>query len=169
MKNRQIIDDGFCFSRHFKKDPGTGLVFQSAVSVKTILLIDDRDWDRKLLALALTSLGYKVVQAHNEKEELEIIQLYAWEIDLILVHAFSPEVDGVDWLEKAFLLNPELKTLFISTHRWKPIWFDKQKMDFIQPSTNIVCLVKKIRKMLGQKELAVKWTERILLKGQSAE
>ncbi|MCF6238840.1 MAG: response regulator, partial [Candidatus Marinimicrobia bacterium] len=59
-----------------------------------ILCVDDERFNLKILEDILTSCGYEVVTAHNDKETLEILN--KMKVDLILLDVIMPGVNGYD-------------------------------------------------------------------------
>src|SRR5262249_41667530 len=74
----------------------------------TILVVDDNDTNRDLLARRLLREGHTVVMAINGREALERIQ--AQSFDLILLDIIMPEVNGFQVLEK-LKADPDLSQL----------------------------------------------------------
>lgn len=63
-----------------------------------LLVVDDTEVNRDLLARRLKSLGHEVTMAVNGREALEV--LAAREIDLVLLDIMMPEMDGFEVLER---------------------------------------------------------------------
>lgn len=81
---------------------------------ETILLVDD---DESILVLArriLTRAGYKVLEATNGKNALQIYAKHADEIDLIILDLIMPEMGGVQCLKEILGINPSAKALIAS-------------------------------------------------------
>lgn len=65
--------------------------------MKTILIIDDEDDIREILAYNLAKEGYKILQASNGKEGIELAKKYVPE--LVLLDVMMPEMDGIEVCE----------------------------------------------------------------------
>ena len=63
-----------------------------------LLVVDDTEVNRDLLARRLRALGHEVAMAVNGREALEV--LGAREIDLVLLDIMMPEMDGFQVLER---------------------------------------------------------------------
>ncbi len=61
---------------------------------KTILLVEDFDDTRLMTKLWLTKKGYRVVEAENGREAVEVAQRE--QPDLIIMDMMMPGVDGLD-------------------------------------------------------------------------
>jgi len=81
---------------------------------ETVLLVDDEDSVRSVLAGALSQEGYRVLEAGNGKEALGLIQRCGESIDLLLTDVTMPEMDGEDLADRAKASRPNLKVLFMS-------------------------------------------------------
>ncbi len=71
---------------------------QPASFVGKILLAEDHDDNRRLIARILTSLGLEVIEARDGKEVIE--QCMQYQPTLILLDIQMPEMDGIQALEK---------------------------------------------------------------------
>jgi DNA-binding response OmpR family regulator len=63
-------------------------------TIPTILLVDDEDAVRKLLAFPLEKDGYSVVQAADGLEALELFA--AHDVDLVVLDIMLPRLDGLE-------------------------------------------------------------------------
>jgi two-component system response regulator VanR len=63
------------------------------VEKETILIVDDEKEIRDLIAIYLKNEGYKVLQAENGAEALEMVQQE--DIDLIVLDIMMPKLDGL--------------------------------------------------------------------------
>jgi two-component system nitrogen regulation response regulator NtrX len=79
----------------------------------SILIIDDEKAIRNVLKDILTVEGYKVEEASDGEEGLKKI---TGNVDVVLCDIKMPKVDGIEFLEKASELNPELPVIMISGH-----------------------------------------------------
>jgi len=60
---------------------------------KTILVVDDADFIRRLVSEILTKEGYAVLEANNGKEALDI--LGETRVDMIITDLNMPVIDGI--------------------------------------------------------------------------
>ena len=73
----------------------------------TILIVDDTEYIRRLLKMKLEILGYKVLEASNGVQALEIVRTNG--VDLILLDQMMPEMSGFDFfnlLKETIHLHP---------------------------------------------------------------
>lgn len=79
----------------------------------TVLLVEDEDAVRMFSARALREKGYKVLEACNGEDALELIKK-GTEFDLLITDVVMPQMDGPELNKKVRELIPDLKTIFIS-------------------------------------------------------
>lgn len=80
----------------------------------TILIIDDEKAIRKTLTEILSFEGYKIDEAVDGEEGLKIFSEKTY--DLVLCDIKMPKLDGIEFLEKAKLINPDVPVIMISGH-----------------------------------------------------
>lgn len=73
---------------------------------KTILVVDDADFIRRLVSIILTLEGYTVLEAGNGKEALDILAK-TW-VDMIITDLNMPVMDGLE-LVSAMRSEPAYK------------------------------------------------------------
>lgn len=79
-----------------------------------ILLIDDEVSIRKTLGEILSFEGYKIHEAADGEEGLQIFS--EQKFDLVLCDIKMPKIDGLEFLEKAVAASPEIPIVMISGH-----------------------------------------------------
>jgi two-component system, NtrC family, nitrogen regulation response regulator NtrX len=79
-----------------------------------ILIIDDEKAIRKTLGEILAYEGYKIDDAENGDEGLRKIKEKVY--DVVLCDIKMPKVDGLEFLEKAKEINPDVPIIMISGH-----------------------------------------------------
>ena len=77
-----------------------------------ILLIDDNVDLAKILTQALQRAGHTVWMTENSKEGLKLLQQHA--IDILITDLVMPEQDGIETIQLARKLRPELRIIAIS-------------------------------------------------------
>jgi two-component system, NtrC family, nitrogen regulation response regulator NtrX len=77
-----------------------------------VLIVDDEKAIRNVLKDILSVEGYKVEEASDGEEGLKKIT----NVDVVLCDIKMPKVDGIEFLEKALEINPELPIIMISGH-----------------------------------------------------
>jgi PAS domain S-box-containing protein len=80
---------------------------------ETILVVEDDEALRELAACLLQDAGYRVIEATDAGTALDILQVEPG-IDLLLTDVIMPGKTGVELLEQAKALHPNLRSLFMS-------------------------------------------------------
>lgn len=79
-----------------------------------ILIIDDEKSIRKTLTEILSYEGYKIDEASDGEEGLK--KFSEKEYDVVLCDIKMPKMDGIEFLEKAKEVNPDVPVIMISGH-----------------------------------------------------
>ena len=82
--------------------------------MSNILIIDDEKAIRKTLMEILSFEGYKIDEASDGEEGLKRFSEKSY--DLVLCDIKMPKLDGIEFLEKAKMLNPDIPIIMISGH-----------------------------------------------------
>lgn len=102
---------GYPFSRN--GTPGEPAE-EPIASSETILLVEDEPAVRSLFAQALRHAGYKVIEARNGAEAIDLFDGVSGQIDLLLTDIRMPLLSGSELAEKLVVRRPDLRMLFIS-------------------------------------------------------
>jgi CheY-like chemotaxis protein len=82
---------------------------------ETVLVAEDEEALREMVAQILTVQGYKVLTAHSGRHALEVWERSAQPIDLLLTDMVMPEgIMGGELAERLLAQNPKLKVVFTS-------------------------------------------------------
>ncbi len=79
-----------------------------------ILIIDDEKSIRKTLTEILSYEGYKIDEAGDGEEGLKKFSEKTY--DVVLCDIKMPRLDGIEFLDKAKLINPDVPVIMISGH-----------------------------------------------------
>lgn len=82
--------------------------------MSNILIIDDEKAIRKTLGEILSYEGYKLEEAGDGEEALKRFKEKAY--DVVLCDIKMPKMDGIEFLEKAREVNPDVPIIMISGH-----------------------------------------------------
>jgi CheY-like chemotaxis protein len=83
---------------------------------ETVLLVEDEETLRRLLAQVLGLLGYAVLAAESGEEALRLVSRQAGPIHLALTDVVLPGIDGCELTRRLAGEHPETRTLFMSGH-----------------------------------------------------
>ena len=80
----------------------------------TVLLVEDEEAVRSFASRALSTRGYKVLEAGSGVEALEVMDREEGKIDLVVSDVVMPEMDGPTLLRHLRERNPEIRIVFMS-------------------------------------------------------
>ena len=119
----------------------------------TILVVEDEDSVRKMIALMLQQHGYKVITASSPQEAIEIFRDKELHLDLILSDVIMPGLSGKDMMQVIGSVNQGVKVLYMSGYSSDIIsqkGILEGKVNFIQKPFDISSLNEAIKMVLAQ-------------------
>jgi len=87
---------------------------ESLKGSETVLVAEDEELVRQIIANTLNDNGYKVIEASNGKEALTICGKYEGKIHLLITDVIMPGIQGPSLAKKILSMCPEISVLFIS-------------------------------------------------------
>jgi hypothetical protein len=81
---------------------------------ETVLIVEDQDAVRQLASAWLARLGYRVLEASNGPEAIELARRYPGQIDLLLTDVILPLMNGQALAEELLRTRPGIKALYVS-------------------------------------------------------
>lgn len=97
---------------------GSSSDFTSDYSIQegweTILLVEDESQIRRMACEFLRESGYTVLAAANGIEALQILEKQQEPVHLIITDVVMPQMNGRELAERAAILRPEIKALYMS-------------------------------------------------------
>ncbi len=81
---------------------------------ETVLVAEDDDLVRYLTVAALTSSGYRVLEAMDGEEALSTLRRYEGPIHLLVTDLIMPKMGGVELAEQMRSLRPSTNVLFVT-------------------------------------------------------
>lgn len=87
---------------------------EQVAAKRTILLVEDEELLRQVVAEKLGDVGYRVLTASNGTEALEIAAKFSGEIDLLITDILMPQLSGTKLAQSMRSARPNLKVLFVS-------------------------------------------------------
>jgi len=94
--------------------PGAGAPAAVLRGSETVLLVEDQDAVRQLASVLLESFGYRVLQASNGPEAIELASQYPGAIDLLLTDVVLPFMTGQVLADRLKRTRPEIRVLYVS-------------------------------------------------------
>jgi DNA-binding NtrC family response regulator len=80
----------------------------------TLLVVDDDVGVRRFIVRSLKDNGFRVIEAAEAAEGLEILRTEAGAIDLVITDVVMPRMGGLDLAAELDRCYPDLKILYIS-------------------------------------------------------
>lgn len=121
---------------------------------ETVLIAEDDDAIRKLLADILAPLGYRVITARSGVEALRLAETTGRGIDILLTDVVMPGMSGKELAQMLQAIDPGVKVLFMSGYTEEVIirhGVERTGVDFIQKPLIPNKLVRKLREVLDGK------------------
>jgi CheY-like chemotaxis protein len=81
---------------------------------ETVLVVEDEAALCRLISVSLEKRGYTVLAAEDGTEAIRILESNRDEIDLVVSDIMMPKLNGLELRERAILVRPDLRFLFIS-------------------------------------------------------
>ncbi|MFI5180677.1 MAG: PAS domain S-box protein [Thermoanaerobaculia bacterium] len=118
---------------------------------ETILLVEDEEAVRRIIRLVLDASGYKVLEASNGEEALEIAHGLGGAIHLVVTDVVMPEMSGRELAERLRSQAPFLRVLFVSGYTDDAVirhGVVDGRESFLQKPFSPLTLAKKVREAL---------------------
>lgn len=116
---------------------------------ETILLVEDEEVVRNLIANVLRMHGYTVLEAAQAGDALLICEKQADAIDMVLTDIVMPRMNGKELVERIRSQHKKMKVLFISGYS-ETVQFSKSDENYLQKPFQPVELLEKVRHILDQ-------------------
>lgn len=120
---------------------------------ETIFVIEDDQQVRELTKKILERVGYKVLEARDGQEAIDIFYEKGKIIDLVLLDVITPKKSGKEVYEAIKKLNPNIKVLFTSGYNSDIVYkkgIDKDSKNFILKPVSPQLLLKTVRDLLDK-------------------
>jgi PAS domain S-box-containing protein len=118
---------------------------------ETVLVAEDEDLVRDLIRSILSTNGYKVLEARDGKEAIDISNLYDEQIHLLLTDVIMPRLSGKELAKHLAEERPGIKVLYMSGYTENAIVHHgvlAPGMEFLPKPFRPDALVMKIREVL---------------------
>ncbi|HEU6449009.1 MAG TPA: ATP-binding protein [Verrucomicrobiae bacterium] len=137
-----------------EKESETAAVTPVVGGSETILVVEDEPVLREMTCVILEGCGYKILQAGNGREALDVWNRRTKKIDLLLTDMVMPEgVSGMDLAERILVTQPDVRIIFTSGYtatEINPEVLAKTHARFLQKPYTHSDLAKCIRDCLDQ-------------------
>jgi CheY-like chemotaxis protein len=110
--------------------------------MRTVLVVDDQDFVRDVVRIALEGAGYRVLEARSPSVAIELAQAET-DIDLLLADVVLPEMDAFELATRIAMAVPTVRVLYTSGYTDA-----REEGDFIQKPFTPAELVAKVESVL---------------------
>jgi len=121
--------------------------------IETILVVEDDQAVRNMIANVLGPQGYSVLEAGNGDEAMRVYREHRERVDLMLLDVVMPVRNGLEVLSEVLAIDPGMRAIFMSGYAGD-IVLDKgvesETVDFIEKPLSIPKLMAKIREVLDR-------------------
>ncbi len=117
-----------------------------------ILLVEDEPAVRKFVRSMLEKQGYRVIEAADADDALNIVRDSAAVFDLLLTDVIMPRMNGPDLAERVTALRPGAKVLYMSGYTDRAVRLQDRlggEANFIQKPFTPAALGQKLRELMG--------------------
>lgn len=118
-----------------------------------LLIVEDDSCARQLIFFTLSKLGYRVLQAANGEEGLDVYRKNQG-IDLVITDILMPRMNGVEMSLEILKINSKQRHLFISGFQGEERIPEalKEKGNFLPKPLDLYRMSKKIRELIENKD-----------------
>jgi two-component system cell cycle sensor histidine kinase/response regulator CckA len=81
---------------------------------ETVLVVDDQEFVRDVIKLALEGAGYTVLEARSPVDAIELARDRGEEIDLLVTDVVMPEMDAFELVDRISCEIPKIRVLYTS-------------------------------------------------------
>ncbi len=122
--------------------------------VETLLVVEDEEPLRRIFVRTMKSYGYKILEAPNGQEAMEIARNHPEPIHLLMTDLMMPKMNGKELADEIKKRRPKTKILFISGYAREVLaqqGFLESGIHLFQKPFELDDLAMEIRKILDEK------------------
>jgi PAS domain S-box-containing protein len=122
---------------------------------ETVLLVEDEEELRRLVARILTSYGYRVLVAENGEEALRLAQQTQETIHLVLSDVIMPDLYGPEVARRIRALRPDVRVLHMSGYTDNAVVLQgvlDEGLPYLQKPFTPSALAARVREVLDDKD-----------------
>jgi two-component system, cell cycle sensor histidine kinase and response regulator CckA len=119
---------------------------------ETVLLVEDEESVRQLIRETLEAKGYKVLEAKNGTQALEIAGRGKTHIDILITDVVMPGMNGREVSSRLSVTHPNTRVLYLSGYAEDAIFHEgvlDPEASFLQKPFTLQTLARKVREVLG--------------------
>jgi two-component system cell cycle sensor histidine kinase/response regulator CckA len=121
---------------------------------ETVLIVEDQDGFREVMADVLKENGYTVIEAINGKDALSKIEQHKGTVDMVVSDVIMPEMSGADLATELKGILPGVKMLFVSGYTGDAMYRQggfTETAEFLQKPFTPSALARRVRSVLDKK------------------
>jgi two-component system, cell cycle sensor histidine kinase and response regulator CckA len=115
---------------------------------ETVLVVEDEELVRKLIAEELSRRGYRVLTAPNGVDALTLARTHEGRIDLVVTDVIMPEMGGLELTQRLTALLPGIRVVYMSGYSERAVTDDVGPWPLLQKPFSTGALAGKIREVL---------------------
>ena len=149
------------FIPRYRDDSGKSDVIPEArvshAGTETILLAEDEEIVRNLVAKSLKSSGYNVLSANGPEDALDICREYSGVIQLVLTDMVMPIMNGEELVKNIKQLHPDICVIYMSGYTENALlknYASDERCEFVQKPFKVDQLAMKVRELLDKSNRA---------------
>jgi signal transduction histidine kinase len=139
------------FSNAGEEAPPAMPLAASSGGTEIILLVEDEAMVRTLAREALSGHGYRVLEAANGRQAMQLVKAYQGPLHLLLSDVIMPGMNGPELAQQLKALRPDMKTLYMSAYADEVLGscgVFSAGVNFLQKPFTPAILARKVREVL---------------------
>ena len=144
-----------CIEEYSAVAEPAALTIESLGGEETILLTEDEEAVRKLARKVLEDYGYRIIEAENAADALEMYRQYRGTIHLLVTDVVMPGLSGTELARRICDMDPLIKVLYMSGYTDDAIVHHgvlDAEFPFLQKPFTPDALAHKVREVLDERE-----------------
>jgi len=144
-----------CIEEYSAVAEPAALTIESLGGEETILLTEDEEAVRKLARKVLEDYGYRIIEAENATDALEMYRQHRGTIHLLVTDVVMPGLSGTELARRICDMDPLIKVLYMSGYTDDAIVHHgvlDAEFPFLQKPFTPDALAHKVREVLDERE-----------------